>query len=118
MTAWDYVSWYTDANLWLPKNIIFVNQRALDGLDEATRESLLEAAAQAEARGWQMSRDNNETSLQALQDNGVEVVTPNEAVAEALQAAGDRLFADWQERAGDEALALLDAYRDEIGSPE
>lgn len=111
MTAWDYVSWYTDANLWLPKNIVFINQRAFDGLDEATQEALLEAAERAEARGWQMSRDNNETSLAALQDNGVAVVEPNEAVADALQAAGDRLFADWQARASDQALELLDAYR-------
>ncbi|WP_290797394.1 TRAP transporter substrate-binding protein [Halomonas sp.] len=111
MTAWDYVSWYTDANLWLPKNLVFINQRAFDRLDEATQEAVMEAAAQAEARGWQMSRDNNETSLQALEENGVSVVAPNEAVADALQAAGDRLFADWQARASEEALELLETYR-------
>ncbi|MGM0639595.1 MAG: TRAP transporter substrate-binding protein [Pseudomonadota bacterium] len=111
MTAWDYLSWYTEANLWLPKNIVFINQRAFERLDEATQDALLAAAAQAEARGWQMSRDNNAASLQALQDNGISVVAPNEAVAEALQAAGAQLFADWQARASDEALALLEAYR-------
>ncbi|MFN2332033.1 MAG: TRAP transporter substrate-binding protein [Halomonas sp.] len=111
MTAWDYLSWYTDANLWLPKNLVFINQRAFDRLDDTTQEALMEAAAQAEVRGWQMSRDNNETSLQALQDNGISVVAPNDAVAEALQAAGAQLFADWQARASDEALALLEAYR-------
>lgn len=111
MTAWDYLSWYTDANLWLPKNIVFINQRAFDRLDEATQDALLAAAEQAEARGWQMSRDNNEASLQALQDNGISVVAPNDEVAEALQAAGTQLFADWQARASDEALALLEAYR-------
>ncbi|MFC2992126.1 TRAP transporter substrate-binding protein [Halomonas tibetensis] len=111
MTAWDYISWYTDANLWLPKNLVFINQRAFDRLDEATQEALMEAAAQAEARGWQMSRDNNETSLQALEENGVSVVAPNEAVADALQTAGDRLFADWQDRASEEALELLETYR-------
>lgn len=115
MTAWDYVSHYTDANLWLPKNIVFINQRAFDRLDEATQEALLEAAARAEERGWQMSRDNNATSLEALAANGVSVVTPNEAVAEALQAAGDKLFADWESRASDEAKALLEAYRDGLG---
>ncbi|MFO8047331.1 MAG: TRAP transporter substrate-binding protein [Halomonas sp.] len=111
MTAWDYLSWYTEANLWLPKNIVFINQRAFDRLDEATQDALLAAAAQAEARGWQMSRDNNAASLQALQDNGISVVAPNEAVAEALQAAGAQLFADWQARASAEALALLEASR-------
>lgn len=111
MTAWDYLSHYTDANLWLPKNIVFVNQRAFDRLDETTQEALLEAAARAEERGWQMSRDNNAASLQALQDNGITVSTPNEEVAAALQVAGDELFADWQSRADEAALELLEAYR-------
>ncbi|MFP4138424.1 MAG: TRAP transporter substrate-binding protein [Halomonas sp.] len=114
MTAWDYVSHYTDANLWLPKNIVFINQRAFDDLDEATQEALLEAAERAEERGWEMSRENNEESLEALEENGVTVSTPNEAVAEALQAAGDELFADWEERAGDEALDLLERFRADL----
>ncbi len=118
MTAWDYVSHFTDANLWLPKNIVFVNRRAFDALDEATQEALLEAAARAEERGWQMSREDNEESLQALRDNGISVSTPNEEVAAALQEAGDQLFADWQSRASEEALDLLDRYREEIGAAD
>ncbi|MCE9662288.1 TRAP transporter substrate-binding protein [Halomonas sp. M5N1S17] len=113
MTAWDYVSHYTDANLWLPKNIVFINQRAFDRLDEATQEAVLEAAARAEERGWQMSRDDNEASTQALQENGITVSTPNDEVAAALQAAGDRLFNDWEERADDTAKQVLETYREQ-----
>lgn len=113
MTAWDYVSHYTDANLWLPKNIVFINQRAFDRLDEATQEAVLEAAARAEERGWQMSRDDNEASTQALQENGITVSTPNDEVAAALQAAGDRLFSDWEERADDTAKQVLETYREQ-----
>ena len=113
MTAWDYVSHYTDANLWLPKNIVFINQRAFDRLDESTQEAVLEAAARAEERGWQMSRDDNEASTEALQENGITVSTPNDEVAAALQAAGDRLFSEWEERADDTAKQVLDAYRDQ-----
>ncbi|PMR77476.1 TRAP transporter substrate-binding protein [Billgrantia endophytica] len=113
MTAWDYVSHYTDANLWLPKNIVFINQRAFDRLDEATQEAVLEAAARAEERGWQMSRDDNEASTQALQENGITVAPPNDEVATALQAAGDRLFGDWEERADDAAKQVLEEYRNQ-----
>lgn len=116
MTAWDYVSHYTDANLWLPKNIVFVNQRAFDRLDEATQEALLEAAARAEERGWQMSRDDNQASLEALQENDITVSTPNEEVAEALQAAGDQLFSSWQERADEQAKQVLEEYQQQRGN--
>ena len=116
MTAWDYVTHYTDANLWLPKNIIFVNQRAFERLDETTQQALLEAAARAEERGWQMSRDDNQASLEALAANGVTVSTPNETVAAALQAAGDRLFAAWEERAGEQAQQVLQEYQQQRGN--
>ncbi|RDB43030.1 C4-dicarboxylate ABC transporter substrate-binding protein [Halomonas sp. DQ26W] len=111
MTAWDYVSHYTDANLWLPKNIVFINQRAFDRLDEATQEALLDAAARAEERGWQMSREDNDASAEALQENGMTISTPNEEVAAALQAAGDELFSDWETRADDQAKQVLEEYR-------
>lgn len=114
MTAWDYVSHYTDANLWLPKNIVFVNQRAFDRLDEETQSAVLEAAARAEERGWEMSREDNESSLGVLQDNGITVAEPNEEVAAALQTAGDALFDDWQSRASDEARQVLDDYREQL----
>lgn len=116
MAAWDYVTDYTDANLWLPKNIVFISQRSFDGLDEATQEALLEAAAEAEKRGWQMSREDNDASLAVLQDNGISVSEPNDAISEALQAAGDQLFEDWQSRAGDEAKQALESYREQRDS--
>ncbi|MBW6393380.1 MULTISPECIES: TRAP transporter substrate-binding protein [Halomonadaceae] len=116
MTAWDYVSHYTDANLWLPKNIVFVNQRAFDRLDEATQDALLEAAARAEERGWQMSRDDNQASLEALQENGITVSEPNEDIAAALQEAGDQLFADWQERATEQSMQVLEEYQQQRGN--
>ncbi|MCS2608128.1 TRAP transporter substrate-binding protein [Halomonas sp. wenzhen-202101] len=111
MTAWDYVDYYTDANLWLPKNIVFINQRSFDRLDESTQQALLDAAARAEERGWQQSREDNQASLAALEENGIEVSTPNEAVAAALQSAGDTLYQDWLSRADDEAETVLETYR-------
>lgn len=116
MAAWDYVTDYTDANLWLPKNIVFISQRSFDGLDEATQEALMEAAAEAEKRGWEMSREDNDASLAALQENGISVSEPNEAVSAALQAAGDQLFEDWQSRADDEAKQALESYREQRDS--
>ncbi|ASK21490.1 TRAP transporter substrate-binding protein [Halomonas sp. N3-2A] len=116
MAAWDYVTDYTDANLWLPKNIVFMSQRSFDRLDEATQDALMEAAARAEERGWQMSRENNETSLEALKENGISVSQPNETVSAALQAAGDELFADWESRADDDAKQALESYREQRGN--
>lgn len=114
MAAWDYVSHYTDANLWLPKNIVFINQRSFDQLDEDTQNALMAAAEEAEERGWEMSREDNQESLAILKENGITVSEPNEEVGEALQKAGDELFADWESRADDQAKGALQAYRDQL----
>ncbi|MGP9685486.1 TRAP transporter substrate-binding protein [Halomonas sp. AOP25-F1-15] len=116
MAAWDYVTDYTNANLWLPKNIIFMSQRSFDGLDEATQDALMEAAAEAEKRGWEMSQEDNDASLVTLEEKGVAVSEPNEAISAALQSSGDKLFEDWQSRADDEAKQALEAYRDQRDS--
>ncbi|UYF99612.1 TRAP transporter substrate-binding protein [Halomonas sp. GD1P12] len=115
MTAWDYVSDYTDANLWLPKNIVFISQRSFDRLDEETQSALMDAAARAEERGWEASREDNQMSLEALEENGIAVSTPNEEVSAALQRAGDALFEDWRSRADDEAEQALSDYREQVG---
>lgn len=112
MSAWDYVSNYSDANLWLPKNIVFVNKRAFDRLDESARKAVLDAAAKAEQRGWQMSKDDSAQSTEALESHGITVSEPSEELTSQLQAAGQKLFEDWQSRAGDQATALVDRYRE------
>ncbi|WP_447554328.1 TRAP transporter substrate-binding protein [Vreelandella sp. EE22] len=116
MTAWDYVSDYTDANLWFPKNIVFISQRSFDRLDETTQQTLMEAAARAEERGWEMSREDNQASLEALEENGMTVSQPNEDISAALQSAGDQLFQDWLSRADDEAERALEEYREQVGN--
>src|SRR3546814_12213236 len=49
--AWDFSTYYYDLNAWLPKNMIFVNERAWRGLTDAEREAVQKAAAAAEVRG-------------------------------------------------------------------
>lgn len=111
MSAWDYVSHYSDANLWLPKNIVFVNKRDFDRLDDATQQAVLDAAAEAERRGWQASREDSAESAKALEAHGVSITQPNASLAEDLKAAGDSLFEDWQARAGEQAKTLIERYR-------
>src|SRR3546814_492068 len=54
--AWDFSPYYSDLNAWLPKNMIFVNERAWRGLTDAEREAVQKAAAAAEVRGLEIGR--------------------------------------------------------------
>ncbi len=108
--AWDYTSVYVDVNAWLPKNVIFVNTDALNALPDDQRAALLEAAAAAETRGWEMSEAETATQIATLESNGMTVVQPSEAMSAALAAAGAQMTAEWLARAGDAGAAIVTAF--------
>jgi len=108
--AWDFLSHYYDTQAFLPKNVVVVNRGAFDGLDEAVREAVLEAAAAAEARGWDASMAEAEAQTQTLADNGIVVAEPSDALAEGLADIGETMTQEWAERAGAAGEAILEAY--------
>ena len=112
--AWDFTSVYIDVNAWLPKNVVFVNTEAFEALPEDQQAALMEAAATAEARGWEMSASETEVQIAELENNGMTVVTPSEELAAALSAAGETMTAEWLERAGDQGAAIVEAYQSAV----
>lgn len=109
-TAWDFVTHYTPINAWVPKNIVVINQRMFDGLDEATQTAILAAADAAEARGWEMSAAEAESMTAALAENGITVYEPSAELLGGLQAIGDTMLGTWDAAASDSARAVLEAY--------
>jgi TRAP-type C4-dicarboxylate transport system substrate-binding protein len=109
--AWDFVTYYTDIQAWLPKNIVVVNKKAFRKLDKATQTAVLTAAATAEARGWEMSMKETAAKTAILKDNGIIIVTPSAELMDSLRAIGGDMLSGWKNDAGAEGVALLKAYR-------
>lgn len=109
-TAWDFVTHYTPINAWVPKNIVVVNKRMFDGLDAATQAAVLEAAATAQTRGWEMSAAEAESMTAALAENGIIVYEPSPELIAGLQEIGATMLDNWKANASEAALAILDSY--------
>lgn len=109
--AWDFISYYTDIQAWVPKNIVIVNKSAFRKLDEKTQEAVLAAAAAAEQRGWEMSKEETAAKTAILKDNGVNIVSPSPELMDGLKQVGTEMLKDWEKAAGAEGEALLKAYR-------
>ncbi|WFM69756.1 TRAP transporter substrate-binding protein [Halomonas sp. CKK8] len=109
--AWDYLSHFNHAQLWLPKNMVIVSEKAFSRLDEATQQAVLDAAAEAETRGWEMSRQETDDALAVLKENGIEVSEPTPELAELLHEVGETMTEEWAGRAGDQGAAILEAYQ-------
>ncbi|SDY12599.1 TRAP transporter substrate-binding protein [Citreimonas salinaria] len=111
--AWDFVSHYTPINAWVPKNIVVVNERAFRRLPQDVQDAVMQAADEAEARGWEMSKEEAETKTQEMADNGMTIVEPSEELTEGLQEIGGQMLENLRQDASEEALTVLEEYQGE-----
>ncbi|MCP4008743.1 MAG: TRAP transporter substrate-binding protein [Proteobacteria bacterium] len=109
--SWDYVSDYTDTQAWIPKNMVIVNARAFKRLGEAEQKALLESAATAEARGWEMAQAETSAKTAMLAENGINVAQPSDQLKADLQAIGKTMGEEWAAEAGDAGKAIMAAYQ-------
>ncbi len=109
--AWDFVNTYTDIQAWVPKNVVVVNKRAFRRLDKDIQQAVLQAAAAAEKRGWEMSKEETAAKIKIMADNGMNIVTPSPELMNGLKAIGDQIVAGWEKEGGAESTELLNAYK-------
>lgn len=106
--AWDFLSNYYDTQAWLPKNMVIVNTAALEALTDEQRAAVMEAAAAAETRGWEMSEAEASAKTQELADNGIAVADPSPELMEAFNAAGATMAAEWAESVGEAGPEIIE----------
>lgn len=109
--SWELLSHYYDVQAWLPKNVVFVSQKAFDALDAKTQAAVLAAARTAEERGWKTSEEKNKWYVEQLAANKMSVAAPPPALQKELAAIGEKMTQEWLEKAGPDGRAALDAYR-------
>ncbi|MCX4029172.1 TRAP transporter substrate-binding protein [Endozoicomonas sp. SM1973] len=108
--AWDYVSYYNDAQAWIPKNMVIVHNRSFKRLPKAVQAVVMKAAADAEKRGWEMAQQETQAKTEALAKNGIKVSKPDAQLQADLAKLGEIMTKEWAKAAGDRAKQILDAY--------
>ncbi len=106
--AWDFTNHFYDLYAWLPKNMVIVNERAFQALPEDQQTAILEAAAAAEERGWQMSQEVSASTVEELGQN-MTVHEADDALRTELEAIGQTMAAEWAEQTGEDGQRILDS---------
>ncbi|WP_407333403.1 TRAP transporter substrate-binding protein [Enterovibrio sp. 27052020O] len=109
--AWDYLSHFNEIKAWIPKNVVVVNKRAFKRLDKKTQQAMLDAAAAAEARGWNEVTAQEAKDTKILADNGIVVSQPSEQLLGELQAIGVTMTNEWEAESPETLAPVLKAYR-------
>jgi len=108
--AWDFVTNYNAIDAWVPKNIVVVNKRMFDGLSAETQKAVLDAAATAETRGWEMSAAEAKVKTDVMAENGMIISTPSDTLKTGLQDIGAQMLKTWSAKASDSAKAIIEKY--------
>nr|WP_236630323.1 TRAP transporter substrate-binding protein [Thermus thermamylovorans] len=108
--AWDFTRYFYDVKAWIPKNMVVVGRRALEGLSPQDREALLQAARRAEERGWRLSQEQEERAMQTLASRGMQVVRPSPQLLADLRRVGETMVLEWQRQAGAQGVQVYRRY--------
>ena len=111
--AWDFATHFYNIQAMVPKNFILVNKGMFDGLPEESRKAILEAAAIAEDRGWELAKDAQESALETLQENGMIVEQTPEVIKARLDDVAQTMLTEWQEQGGDAVAAIISAFQNQ-----
>jgi len=104
--AWEYTQYFYDLSAFHPRNVVAVNARAWKKLPEATRKAVLEVAKRAEVRGWERAAALQSEARKTLTGKGMKVVDPSPELMTQFNAIGDKMIAEWVERAGADGKAI------------
>ena len=109
--VWEHLNNFYIVDAWLPRNIVFVNNDAWDGLDDATKTAMNDCAAAAKEEGLARSKDYTEFTLNGLRDGGMTVAAASDQMMSELKEIGATMTAEWLETAGDAGKEVVDAYK-------
>jgi TRAP-type C4-dicarboxylate transport system substrate-binding protein len=109
--VWEQLTNFYDVQAWLPRNSVFVNKQAWEGLDEATRAAFRDCADKTAAAATAEARALTSQYLETLAANGMTVEAPSPQLRADLEAIGVTMTEEWLKEAGEPGKAIVDAYR-------
>jgi TRAP-type C4-dicarboxylate transport system substrate-binding protein len=109
---WKFLRYFSDINYAVPLSFASISLAEWDGLDDAGRAAMAEAARETTERQWTMLATRLADNVARMKANGVVIdAKPPADVMEALRAAAASSLTDWLARAGPEARQVYETYR-------
>lgn len=109
--AWEDMGYFYEVNAWLPRNTVFANTAALDGLAPEVRDCVLTAAKAAQDRGAARAAELTGGFVKTLGDNGMKVQPPGETLAADLAGIGETMTAEWLQATGADGTSIVDGFK-------
>ncbi|MGR4000285.1 MAG: TRAP transporter substrate-binding protein [Alphaproteobacteria bacterium] len=109
--VWEFLSHFYEADAWLPRNHVFANKDAWNGLSADIQSDVRGCAALAEYSGTWRAVHYTVFTLDALASNGMEVGVVSSRLKGELEAIGATMTDEWLAAAGADGAAIVEAYK-------
>ncbi|MGA7974732.1 MAG: TRAP transporter substrate-binding protein [Pseudolabrys sp.] len=109
--VWEQLNYFYDVQAWLPRNVIFANKDAWNGLDAATRKVITGCADQAAKDGEAKAKELTGFYLKGLAKHGMKVSAPSPKLEKQFKGFGEIMTKEWLKKAGPKGKAIIDAYK-------
>ena len=83
--VWEQLNYFYDVQAWLPRNVVFANKDAWNGLDEATQKVVTDCADQAAKDGEAKAKELTDFYLKDCAKHGMKVCAAEPDAREAAQ---------------------------------
>lgn len=109
--VWEDLTHFYDTKAWLPRNSVFVNTDAFNGLSDSAKKCLTDEAAKAESMGTETAAALAGGFVDTLAQNGMKIVVPEGKLVEDLGAIGETMTMEWLANAGADGEAIVNSYK-------
>ena len=109
--VWEHLSHFYDVQAWLPRNTVFANKSAFNGLDAATKKVVVDCGSKAAADGLAKAKELTSFYLDGLRKGGMTVAMPSAGLKKELQGFGEVMTKEWLKAVGANGRAIIDAYQ-------
>ena len=111
--VWEQLTHFYDTQAWLPRNYVFANKDAFDGVDASIQNCLKSSGMLAQAAGTARAHQLADWYVSQLAANGMTVGAPGEQLKADLDTIGATMAAEWAQAAGADGAALVEAFKAE-----
>jgi TRAP-type C4-dicarboxylate transport system substrate-binding protein len=109
--VWEHLKYWYDTQAWLPRNSIFVNKAAWNGLKPEQQQVFRDCAAKAEAEGTARSKELAGWYIEQLRAKGMTIEPPSPELKADLARIGEIMTNEWLAKAGQDGKAIVEAFR-------
>ena len=105
-----FAPYFYPVHLWLPKSAVVLNRGEFEALEPDLRDALIEAARDAEERGWRLSRREAGRQRARMEERGfLAMEAPVRLWADVVDTRR-KSTVEWTARTGEEGVGVIQAF--------